>query len=210
MSLYYPMMLKIKGKSCRVIGGGRVAERKVMTLLEYGAVITVISPKITEGLHKLVDEKKIVYLERNYKTGDLSGSYLAYALTDNVIVNSQCKKEAEESNVFINVADSEELSDFILPASINRGSLTISVSTEGKSPMLSRKIRHELEEQYGEEYEEILDTLGEIRIRALKEIVSIKDRRELFHQLVYEIDFFYPIEDVKKKMWETYQEFIRY
>lgn len=207
MSLYYPIMLKLKGRSCKVIGGGKVAERKVISLLDYGADITVISPNITTTLHNLAGENKIIYIKRDYRPGDLRNCYLAYALTDNPDVNKQCYQEAQVNNTFINMADSEELSDFILPASINRGNLTITVSTKGKSPMLSGKIRRDLESLYGEEYGCIVDTLGDIRSKALNEIISIKDRRELFRQLVYDIDFNNSIDDIKKDMWSIYECF---
>ncbi|AOY75452.1 precorrin-2 dehydrogenase/sirohydrochlorin ferrochelatase family protein [Clostridium formicaceticum] len=209
MSLYYPMMLKIQGKLCTVIGGGEVAERKVKTLLRYEAKVVLISPKITEGLQALVEQKKIIHRKKYYEEGDLLGSYLIYAVTDDAEINKKCKEEAEKYQILINVADSPMASDFIVPSSIERGSLTIAISTEGKSPMLSSKIKKELEVIYTEGYEEILDTLGEIRERALKEIASIKDRKNLFYHLVYEISYDInspeKLEATKKKMWQAYE-----
>lgn len=211
MSLYYPIMLKIEGKSCTVVGGGAVAERKVQTLLEYGAIVTVISPSLTEGLELLLEKKEISYRKKLYEVGDLTGSYLVYGVTDDEDINEKCKKEAEAQGILINVGDSLELSDFILPAVIKRGSLTITVSTEGKSPALSRKIRRELGSLYGGIYGEVLDTLGEIREKAIEEVASIEDRKKLFHQLVYEVLDEAALkgegEELKKKMWEVYNNF---
>lgn len=211
MSLYYPMMLKIKDKPCTVVGGGSVAERKVTTLLEYEAIVTVISPKLTEGLQLLRKKNKIFYINKYYEAGDLTGSYLVYAATDDESINKKCRNEAEAHHILINVGDSPELSDFILPATIKRGSLTIAVSTEGKSPALSRKIREELESLYGEVYSEVLDTLGEIREKALEEISSPEDRKKLFHQLVYgvlnETALKGEKEELNKNMWEVYKNF---
>ncbi|AKL93566.1 siroheme synthase CysG [Clostridium aceticum] len=213
MSLYYPMMLKIQGKFCTVIGGGEVAERKVRTLLKYEAKVVLISPKITEGLQGLVEEKKITYKKKYYESGDLIGSYLVYAVTDDAAINKKCEEEAKMHQILINVADSPTASDFIVPSSIERGSLTIAISTEGKSPMLSSKIKKEIEEIYTEGYEEIVDVLGEIRERALKEIPSIKDRRYLFrylvHEVPYEIDSQQKLEAVKKEMWKVYESLKR-
>ncbi|SDJ80477.1 precorrin-2 dehydrogenase/sirohydrochlorin ferrochelatase family protein [Natronincola ferrireducens] len=208
MALYYPMMVEIKGKPCTVVGGGEVAERKVITLLEYGAVVTVISPKLTPALEKLAKDNKIVHKNKPYTTGDLDGSILAYGVTDDADINKRCKQEANQRQIFINVGDSRHLSDFILPASINRGSLTITISTEGKSPMLSRKIKEELESIYGEIYGDLLDILGAIRGKALREIPSIQDRKRLFHHLIYDVD--YRKEDpfkIKEKLWDTYEAF---
>lgn len=210
MTLYYPIMLKIEGKPCKVIGGGRVAERKINTLLKHGADVTLISPKITEGLSILAEKGKIKYINRNYQKGDLKGAYLAFALTDNKDINAECEKEARENNIFINIADSEDLSDFIIPASINRGSLNISISTGGKSPMLAGKIKKELEEIYGEQYEYILNTLWELRKKILKEIPSIEERREIFKKLVYDIDLHSSTKEIQDSMYKIYRDHKRH
>ena len=210
MTSYYPIMLKIEGKPCKVIGGGRVAERKINTLLKHGADVTLISPKITEGLSMLVEKGKIKYINRNYQKGDLKGAYLAFALTDNKDINAECEKEARENNIFINIADSEDLSDFIIPASINRGSLNISISTGGKSPMLAGKIKKELEEIYGEQYEYILNTLWELRKKILKEIPSIEERREIFKKLVYDIDLHSSTKEIQDSMYKIYRDHKRH
>ncbi|NLM04193.1 MAG: bifunctional precorrin-2 dehydrogenase/sirohydrochlorin ferrochelatase [Clostridiales bacterium] len=210
MTSYYPIMLKIEGKPCKVIGGGRVAERKINTLLKHGADVTLISPKITEGLSILAEKGKIKYINRNYQKGDLKGAYLAFALTDNKDINAECEKEARENNIFINIADSEDLSDFIIPASINRGSLNISISTGGKSPMLAGKIKKELEEIYGEQYEYILNTLWELRKKILKEIPSIEERREIFKKLVYDIDLHSSTKEIQDSMYKIYRDHKRH
>jgi precorrin-2 dehydrogenase/sirohydrochlorin ferrochelatase len=212
MSLYYPMMLKIEGRPCTVVGGGAVAQRKVETLLEYGAVVTVISPSLTEKLKLLLENNKIHYKNKVYETGDLTGSFLVYGVTDDKVVNEKCKKEAESQNMLVNIGDSSELSDFILPAVLKRGSLIITISTEGKSPALSRKIRRQLEILYDESYDDLLETLGKIRTKALMEIPSIEDRKALFHQLVYDeldkldkLELKRDMEELKKAMWEVYK-----
>ncbi|SET24411.1 precorrin-2 dehydrogenase / sirohydrochlorin ferrochelatase [Natronincola peptidivorans] len=211
MSLYYPIMLNIKGKSCTVVGGGLVAERKVKALLEHGAIVKVISPQLTEGLKSLVKKGKLQYEKKPYETGDLTGSCLVYAVTDDKSINKKCKEEAEAKQILINIGDAPDSSDFILPAAVKRGSLTIAISTEGKSPALSRRIKEQIEDTYTEDYGEILDTLGEIREKALEEIASIEDRKKLFHQLVQEFFYKAPIEIetklLKEAMWEMYRRY---
>ncbi len=207
MTKYYPIMLDINKKPTTVIGGGKVAERKVISLLEHGAKVTVISPQCTKTIENLWVENRIQLMKRNYQTGDLVGSFLVYVATDDVNVSEGCHREAKENNIMINVVDVPYLCDFIVPAIHRQGSLTIAVSTDGKSPMFSRKIREELQQQYGKEYIVMIDTLGEIRDKALKEISDIEIRKQLFNQLVYER----PLKEstdvgaYQEYMWKTYE-----
>lgn len=208
MNKYYPIMLDIRGKKCKVIGGGKVAERKVIALLEHGAVVTVISPLITDKLDQLHREKKIALLDRKYIYGDLDGSYLVYAATDDRETNKICLNECREKGILLNVVDEGEICDFIVPAKISRGHLNICISTDGKSPMLSRRIKERLERIFTEEYEEYLEILGEIRERVKREVASIDRRREIFYNLVYSdvFDRYLTGEDVnlKEELYSIY------
>lgn len=185
MDKYYPIMLDIKGKKCKVIGGGRVAERKVTALLEYGALVTVISPMITDKLREYYNNEKLEFVSRKYGYGDLEESYLVYAATDDEDINEACSKECREKGILLNVVDKPEMCDFIVPANVKRGHLNISISTNGKSPMLSRRIRKRLEKIFTDEYEEYLEILGEIREVVKRDIHDIEKRREIFKELVY-------------------------
>lgn len=205
---YYPIMLNIENKQCIVVGGGAVAERKVQSLIEYGAEVTVISPGITEGLRAMVDQHKIRWTDRSYQRGDLRDGYLIYVATNDPKVNQSCRWEAEEFNLMINVVDVPELCDFIVPAVHRQGSLTLTVSTDGKSPMLSRRIKEDLKKQYGPRYNQLLDILGEIRKRALVEIKDINCRKQLFHSLIYNTgDEYISQQDLIERMWLRYEAF---
>jgi len=186
MKKYYSIMLDIEEKPCTIIGGGRVAERKALSLLEHGANVTVISPEATEKLQALAADAKIEYVKRAYMPGDLKGSKLVYVATNNLEVSRDCRLEAEAEDIIINVVDVPSLCDFIVPAVVKRGELTISVSTNGCSPMLSRRLREELEEAYGEEYGDYVAILGALRTIAMKELKDIKLREELFRTIVYD------------------------
>lgn len=185
MDKYYPIMLDIRDKKCKVIGGGKVAERKVTTLLAHGAVVEVISPLISDKLLGYYNQGKINLIQREYVYGDLEDSYLVYAATDDEQANKTCLKECREKEILLNVVDKPEMCDFIVPANITRGHLNISISTNGKSPMLSRRIREELEKIFPEEYKEYLDILGELRDRVKIEVNDISKRREIFYNLAY-------------------------
>lgn len=185
MTKYYPIMLDISNRKCCVIGGGKVALRKVNTLLEYNADITVISPESCEELRNLSYHGKINLVQRSYISGDFDNAYMVFAATDNANINQQIAKEALNQGIMINVADSPELCSFIVPSKIEQGDLTIAISTNGKSPLLAKKIRQELEEKYGSNYAEFLTIIGNIRNLSLKEISDGNKREELFREIVY-------------------------
>ncbi len=210
MKKYYPIMLDIDGKHCVVIGGGKVAERKVESLLECGGIVTVISPEVTEGLGNLAQNRKIQIIMKAYNKGDLKGFDLVYVATDNEQVNGQCLKEARQEKVLLNVVDKPDMCDFIVPASVQRGDLTITVSTNGKSPMLSRKIREDLEAAYGEEYSVFLEAMGELRPLVLNKWENIHHRREFFEKIIYSdvLDRYRngEILDLKRYIVETFFE----
>lgn len=208
MDNYYPIMLDIRNKKCKVIGGGRVAERKVVSLIAHGAAVEVISPLVSDKLQEYYDQGKIDLKQRQYIYGDLEDSYLVYAATDDENVNQTCLKECREKEIFLNVVDSPEMCDFIVPANINRGHLNINISTNGKSPMLSKRIKQELEKLFPEEYKEYLDILGELRDKVKKEVNDISKRREIFYNLVYS-DIFDrylngEVTDLKKALYNIY------
>jgi len=102
---YYPIFLDIKGNPCVVVGGGSVADRKVLSLLDGGAKVLVISPKLTPALKKLVAKKAISYCAKSYKGGDLKGFFLAYSATNNSRVNKEVFQEAKKQGILLNVVD---------------------------------------------------------------------------------------------------------
>ena len=160
---YYPVSLDLKNRFCIVIGGGKVAERKVRGLLACEAVVQVISPRLTSGLAELYQAGRLTWQERDYRPGDLAGAFLVIAATDNEQVQQLTYAEAEERNILINVADVPARCNFILPATMRQGDLTVSVSTGGKSPALAKRLRQELEKSIGPEYKIITDILGSLR-----------------------------------------------
>lgn len=142
---HFPIFLTLKDRPCSVIGGGSVASRKVENLLASGASITVISPEISKSLQQLADDNNILYIARNFESGDLDNCYLAFAATDNAAVNASIAVIANEKNIPVNVADNPELCSFIVPSILDRSPVTIAVSTGGASPVLARQLRMKLE-----------------------------------------------------------------
>ncbi len=181
---YFPIHIDIRGKLAVIIGGGGVAERKCHSLLDAGAKVRVISPVLTPGMRKLASECLIAYLPRKYRQGDLERALLVFAATDSHEVNAAVAAEASASGILANIADSPELSTFVSPAVVSRGDLLLTVSTGGKSPALSGRIRRELEACFGEEFDVALQVLGSVREKLLTEKRSSQYNKKLFDALV--------------------------
>jgi precorrin-2 dehydrogenase/sirohydrochlorin ferrochelatase len=184
MSRHYPIMVDLLGRRCLVAGGGRVAERKVLALVEAGAEVVVVSPSLSPGLEDLKRQGRIVHRARPYQPGDLPGSFLVFGATDDPEVNGRLADEAKAAGVLANLADSPSSSTFLVPAVLTRGNLVIAISTGGDSPRLARKIREDLESVYGDEYAELLKVLGRVRERAMREVTDTGRRRALLERAV--------------------------
>ncbi len=185
MSDFYPVYLNLNNKKCLVVGGGTVAERKVKSLLECGARVYVVSPQMNEWLEQAAEGGKITAVRRNYATTDLENAFLVISATDDRRINSRVAEECSERNILVNIVDDPAVCNFIVPSVLRRGPLSISVSTEGKSPMLARRIREELEPAFGPEYHEFLELMGHVRDYIIRNVPEEDRRRDVFHELVY-------------------------
>lgn len=165
---YYPVFLRIHNKKCVVVGGGRVALRKVRMLLDSGGEVKVVSSTFYFNLLRLAEKKAIRLIQRDYKPGDLTGAAIVIAATDKQEINRRVAEEAKRVGALVNVVDDPEPSSFILPSYFRKGDLTLAVSTGGKSPALARKIKTELQKNFGKEYATLLLLIGEVR-SSLKE-----------------------------------------
>lgn len=174
---YYPVFLDINGRPCVVVGGGKVAERKVNGLLGAGASVTVISPAATKSLKGLASKGRIKLNKARFRPGMIEGFFLAFAATDSREVNEAVWKEAQERGVPVNAVDDPAHCSFIMPAVVDRGSLTVAISTSGKSPLLARLLREGLETVIGTEYETLVEILGAVRKKLLKTRLS-RDKKE--------------------------------
>lgn len=180
---YYPIFLDIKGKNCLVVGGGPVGARKAAALEKCGANVKVVSDRFSDtfdgwGKTRLCLEKK------EYEKNDVNGMFLVFAATDNAELNQQIKKDASLLNILCNVADAADISDFLLPSTVNRGDLIVAVSTSGSSPAMAKKIRQDLEHQFGPEYEQFLILMGKIRNRLLSSGHAPDEHKQLFNALI--------------------------
>jgi precorrin-2 dehydrogenase / sirohydrochlorin ferrochelatase len=166
MTRYYPICVDMTGRACLVVGGGGVAERKVTGLLEAGARVTVVSPTLSAGLMTLATDGRIGWRPRLYSPADTAGFFLLMVATDDGEVNATVATDARAAGVLINAADDPTHCDFILPAVLRRGALTVAVSTGGASPALARAVRDELETHFDrEDYATLLEVAAEARAR---------------------------------------------
>ncbi len=168
MTLFYPIHVNIEGRKCLVVGGGKTAERKVKTLLRYGGKVVIVSPEATEKIRSISQKKKVIWHERSYKVSDLNRAFLVFSATDSEELNREIGREAKKRGIMINVADSPKDCDFISPSLVERGHLKISISTEGLAPLLSKKIRKDLEKKFGSEYRQYTALLAKVRSAILK------------------------------------------
>ncbi|WP_420209174.1 precorrin-2 dehydrogenase/sirohydrochlorin ferrochelatase family protein [Candidatus Electronema sp. JC] len=182
----YHLSLNISGQLCIIVGGGKVAERKALSLLKAGAQVRLISPQLTDALHELAAARQIDWLPRCFELGDLADALLVFAATDSAAANKAAAQEAKAAGKLINVADAPELCSFHVPAVVRQGDLSIAVSTNGKSPALAARIRKELEAEYGPEYAVLLDLLGRVRAEVLAGTADGAARRNLFENLPHE------------------------
>lgn len=185
MSKTYPIFLKIAGKACLVVGGGRVAERKTKSLLDAGARVTLISPELTSGLRQLAEAGKLFWERRPYRQQDLEGQMLVFVATNDREINSRVVKDCRHRGIWVNVSDEGEKSSFFIPAVIRRGELQIAISTGGRSPALARYLRHRLEKEIGPEWEAWTEFLGELRQEVKRRFPEDQKQREtVFRSLV--------------------------
>jgi precorrin-2 dehydrogenase / sirohydrochlorin ferrochelatase len=180
---YLPISVNLDGRRCVVAGGGEVAERKVLVLLESGARVCVISPKLTAELRRLAAANAFEYLAREWKSGDLKDCLLAFAATGDAEVDRAMAGEARALRVPINVADGPELCDFITPSVVRRGDLQIAISTAGASPALASRLRRDLQVIIGPEYETVTEIMRAARTYVRKRQHDSRERARILQAI---------------------------
>jgi len=169
---YYPINFDIDGKKCLVVGGGTVAERKVGTLIEFGARVVVIAPHLTGKLKELTRSKKIVTRLKKYSSRDLRQAVLVIGATSDRALNKRIARDAAQQNVLVNIVDDPELCSFIVPSKIKRGPLVVAISTSGLVPALAKALRIKLEKIITPELGRLTNELGKIRRAGKKKFAA--------------------------------------
>ena len=177
MTAYYPVYLNLTGKRCLVFGGGPIAEDKVAKLRDAGAQVILISPTATPALEAWAQAGNFEWQPREYQSGDLEGAFLGIASTNNRQVNQEIFQEAERLGVLMNVVDDPEQCTFIAPSIVQRGQVTLAISTGGASPALARKLREALTEDPVLEWADLAGVLSLARKEVKKRGLTVDPQR---------------------------------
>ncbi|MBG0789956.1 MAG: bifunctional precorrin-2 dehydrogenase/sirohydrochlorin ferrochelatase [Desulfovibrionaceae bacterium] len=162
---YYPMFVNLENRTCLVVGAGAVGKRKLLSLLDFGAgrVHVVDTREPDAGTKAVLLRENVSFSRREFSEQDLDGVFLVIACTSSEAVNGRIAELCEQRGILCNIADQPEKSGFIVPATVDRGDLTIAVSTAGRSPAVAKRIRKELQENFGDEYAGLLTVMGRVR-----------------------------------------------
>jgi len=180
MKRYLPINVSIEDADCLVVGGGRVALRKVRSLLACGGRVRVVSVDVCDELAAL---EGVAVERRAVEVSDVEGARIVFAATSDNEVNRSVYDAARARGVWVNVVDVPELCDFIVPATVKRGPLSISISTAGAAPALARELRKELEARFSERFGEYVALLGELRGEVMARVADPERRRAIFEKL---------------------------
>jgi siroheme synthase-like protein len=179
----FPIFLKLDGRRCLVVGAGPIGEGKIRGLLQAGALVEVVAPWAVPQVQEWFGEGVLNWKPRTFEPSDLDGVSLVIAATPSREVNTQVFQEARLRNVLCNSVDDPENCDFYYGAVVQRGDLQIAISTNGRSPALAQRLRQELEQQFGPEYESWLSELGAARDQMFATKLDVEARKKLLHEL---------------------------
>jgi precorrin-2 dehydrogenase/sirohydrochlorin ferrochelatase len=185
-SIFFPILLNLQKFPCLVVGGGEVALRKVQSLLLFNAKITLISPKICKPLKELKNKKKIKIVLKSYSKEHIKNHKIIFCATDNRLLNKQIHKDCKREGILLNVADNPSLCDFILPANVKRGALTISISSQGTAPFMVKELKKKSELTFSPAYNEIMELAGDFRKKLLSDekFKTHRNRTKAFNKFI--------------------------
>ncbi|EOA9560495.1 NAD(P)-binding protein [Staphylococcus aureus] len=178
-----PLMIDLTNKNVVIVGGGVVASRRAQTLNQYVEHMTVISPTITEKLQNMVDNGVVIWKEKEFEPSDIVDAYLVIAATNEPRFNEAVKKALPEHALFNNVGDASN-GNVVFPSALHRDKLTISVSTDGASPKLTKSIMAELEALYPPSYSSYIDFLYTCRQKIKVLDITYNEKQQLLSQIV--------------------------
>jgi precorrin-2 dehydrogenase/sirohydrochlorin ferrochelatase len=180
MPAYYPLMLDLRGRVAIVIGGDSVAAGKAATLAASGALVHILSQTYDTEMRRLAEQQQVTLAYKAYEPGDLAGAFVVVAATNDQQLIEAIWSETQERGQLVNIVDVPRYCNFIVPSILRRGQLTIAVSTEGASPGLSKRIRHELEEHFPPTYGTYIQLASIVRKHLRTNSVSYQRRDDFF------------------------------
>jgi len=159
----FPLFVKLRGRKCLIVGGGKVSEGKIAGLLSTGAKIRVVSPEVTLQIIAWHRKRRVQWVRRKFRKTDLTGVYLVVAATSSTAAHRAIYREAQRRGILCNIVDVPELCDFYYGSVVQRGRLQIAISTAGASPSLAKRLRKKFEQEFGPEYGHWLKALAKER-----------------------------------------------
>ena len=182
MSLY-PIFLKLEGHKVLIVGGGAISEQKIEAVLRSATDVTVMSPQISPLIQGWRDQGRIKYVAQEFQPGMTQGYFLVISCIDSEEVNRAVYKEARDFGALANAVDDPGYCDFYAPAVVSRGDFQIAISTGGNSPALAQRVRKNLEQEFGPEYESWAAWLGRMRDAIRSALPRTESRKDLLHTL---------------------------
>ena len=178
---FYPILINLERFNCIIVGGGNIAYRKIVSLLKFNAEITVISPQIIKPILGLAGQNKVKIIKKPYSSKYLKGYRIAFSATNNQKLNETVRKDCTKKGILLNVVDNPALCDFILPANVLRGDLTISVSSQGKAPFFTKEMKKKIDDLIPPAYKQIFSLAGRLRHEVLSDPkLTSKTRAQVF------------------------------
>ncbi|MGN0466807.1 MAG: bifunctional precorrin-2 dehydrogenase/sirohydrochlorin ferrochelatase [Lachnospiraceae bacterium] len=182
---YFPVFIEMKNKTCLVVGGGRIATRKIKTILSYGANVKVIAPKICDEIKQYAKENiNLDMQEREFAYEDCEGMFLVIGATNDIKLNKNIYRYCNQRNILVNIINGKDFCTFLFPSTIRRKDISIGITTSGKSPALAKAIRKQIEENLPSHYGELNEILGWAREYIIGEIGEERKRRRIFSHLI--------------------------
>jgi len=201
---YYPIFLDITEKPCAVVGGGEVALRKAQRLLQCHALVWVITEELSPEWKALHREDGLHFIPDKYKSRYIKDMFLVIGATNKREINERIFQDARKRHILVNIVDDPLRCDFILPSLVERGDLSVAISTGGKSPAMAKRLREELENILGAEYEIALEIMGHIRRIVQEQNQPPHDNQQIFAQLIHS-DM---LRLIREKDWNTLRKLI--
>jgi len=185
----FPLFLKLSGRHCLIVGGGRISEGKIAGLLSTGAKIRLVSPKVTPQIAAWHRRGRFRWEKRKFRNTDLAGVFLVVAATSSSRVHRTIFRQARKLGILCNIVDVPELCDFYYPAVVQRGDLQIAISTAGCSPSLAKRLRQQFESEFGPEYAHWLKALARERQKIRRRNLTPAEQMQLLEALASEAAF---------------------
>ena len=182
--MFYPVFLDIRNRMALVVGGGIVAERKIESLLEAGARITLVSPEATQALLEHSKSGRIVWHPRRFDFSDLDGASIVISATDDADVQKEVASAAASRNIPVNTVDKPELCTFIVPSVVRRGGVTVAISTGGRSPSIAAQLRARIDRVLTDDVERATNLMGTLRSEVHQRFPDADQRKRVFDRII--------------------------